>query len=209
MSVCMRKLAGKQDGVTLLELIVVMAVSGLLLVGIWRIFHGSLRFYQRGVQDVRSTMAARTVFGIVTRDLQKAFADDQPHGIQGTDSQQTPPVDELELTLMAAPRMAAAVTPAAEGRWWQHIRYALQPGSSDGVSTLARTLLTADDGTGGRVMPLGERLASFNLRYFDGRQWSDAWHQAPLPQAVEITAVFRNPGQGTRTHRFTTVVTAP
>jgi type II secretion system protein J len=207
MSVCRRQLTGKQDGVTLLELIVAMAVSGLLLVGMWRIFHGSIRFYRRGVQDVRSTMAARTVFGIMTRDLQKAFAAAQPHGIQGTDSRRTPPVDAVELTLMAATRMAAAA-PAAEVRW-QRIRYALQAGSSDGAPILARTFTTADGETRERVMPLSERLASFDLRYFDGRQWSDAWQQAPLPHAVEITAVFRNPGQGARTHRFTTVVTAP
>lgn len=58
-------------------------------------------------------------------------------------------------------------------------------------------------------MPLSERLTAFRLRYFDGGEWSDVWQQAALPRAVEITAVFRHPNQERRTHRFTTVVTAP
>lgn len=205
----MRQLTGKQDGLTLLELIIVMGVSGLLLVGIWRIYHGSIGIYQRGLQDMRSTLAARTTFRIMTRDLQKAFTAARPHGIQGTNNHRTPAeaTDALELTLIAFPGRGERSTPAAGTGLPQRVRYALRPKSSDSPQTFTRTLLAADHESN-RVIPLSERLVALKLRYFDGQGWYDAWHQAQLPQAVEITAVFRNPGRDAHTHGFSTVVTA-
>lgn len=202
----MWKFSGTQQGLTLIEVMAVLAVSGLLLVGMWRLYHGSMRAYQRGLQEVRVTLGARTVLRRMTRDVQQALATAIPYGIRGT-RPQSPPLadaDRLELTAMTHPTAGAGQGSGTP----QRIRYTLEPAAVKGTLALKRVSIPVDSDTPERIIPLSERLSGFSVRYFDGQKWYDAWQRETLPQALEITVAFRSSGWLARTHRFTTVVTS-
>lgn len=196
----MQRRTSGQSGLTLVEVMVVLAVSGLLLGGMWQFYHNSIWAYQRGLQEVRLTQGARTVLRFMTRDIQKALATATPSGIQGTKHQSPAAMDADRLELVMAVYPASGVP--------QRVRYVLEPASADGTRTLKRAVAIVGSRAAERVMPLGEGVHGLRLRYFDGQVWYDTWQRTSLPQALEITVVFHNRGGEARTHRFTTVVTA-
>ena len=80
----MRQSVSTQRGLTILEMLGVIAISTILLSGAWQLFQGGMRSYQRGLQDVRMTQGARILLHLVTRDVQRAMAARVPYGIRGT-----------------------------------------------------------------------------------------------------------------------------
>ena len=200
----------RQKGFTLIEVMAVLAIGGLLLGGMWEIYHNSMRAYQRGLQEVRLTQGARTMLRLMTRDIQKAFATAAPHGIQGTQHQGAPEADadRLELIMAVYPALGLSSSPTPGLGIPQSVRYRLEPAPANGPLVLKRAVVAAGSQATERSIPLGEGLHGLSLRYFDGQVWSHAWQRTTLPQALEITVVFRHSGGDTRTQRFTTVVTA-
>src|SRR5229473_4414810 len=80
----MRQSVSTQQGLTILEILGVIAISTILLSGAWQLLHGGMRSYQRGLQDVRMTQEARALLRLVTRDVQRAMAARVPYGMRGT-----------------------------------------------------------------------------------------------------------------------------
>ena len=193
----MRHFVDTPRGLTLIELMIVLAVSGLLLGGTWQLYHSSLQAYRHGLQEVRIALGARTVLRLMTRDVQNALASAVPYGVQGSHLPHTSAAhaDRLALTATADPPPGL-----------QTIQYYLEPTAGEGHRTLKRALLSGEDRTIQRVMPLNERLYGFNVRYFDGQIWYDSWQRADLPRALEITVLFQNTGSTSQVHRFTTMV---
>jgi prepilin-type N-terminal cleavage/methylation domain-containing protein len=186
-----------QRGLTLVELMIVLAVSGLLLGGMWQLYHSSLLAYRHGLQEVRLALGARTILRLMTRDVQNAFTSAVLYGVQGTTQLHAASADADRLALTTAlyptPRL-------------QTVQYYLEPAANPGALALKRALVTPESGAIERVFPLSDRLSGFNVRYFDGQVWYDTWQRANLPRAVEITVMFQNTGRNTPEQRFTTVV---
>jgi prepilin-type N-terminal cleavage/methylation domain-containing protein len=186
-----------QRGLTLVELMIVLAVSGLLLGGMWQLYHSSLLAYRHGLQEVRLALGARTILRLMTRDVQNAFTSAVLYGVQGTTQLHTANADAGRLALTTAlypsPRL-------------QTVQYYLEPAANPGALALKRALVTPESGAIERVFPLSDRLSRLNVRYFDGQVWYDTWQRANLPRAVEITVMFQNTGRNTPEQRFTTVV---
>ena len=80
----MRQFVSTPRGLTILEMLGVIAISTILLSGAWQLFQGGMRSYHRGLQDVRMTQGARALLRLVTRDVQRAMAARVPYGIRGT-----------------------------------------------------------------------------------------------------------------------------
>src|SRR6266852_7216225 len=99
----MRQSVSTQQGLTILEILGVIAISTILLSGAWQLFQGGMRSYQRGLQDVRMTQGARALLRLVTRDVQRAMAARVPYGIRGATPQSSTlatgegPADRLAL----------------------------------------------------------------------------------------------------------------
>jgi hypothetical protein len=136
------------------------------------------------------------VLRLMTRDIQNALASAIPYGVQGVHRPQTSAAnaDRLALTATADP---------APGL--QTIEYYLEPTAGAGHLTLKRALLSGEDRTIQRVMPLSERLYGLHVRYFDGQAWHDSWQCADLPRALEVTVLFQNTVRLAQVYRFTTV----
>src|SRR5437773_4445920 len=106
---CMRQFVNTSRGLTIIEMMGAMLVSTILLSGVWQLFQGGMRSYQRGLQDVRMTQEARALLHLVTRDVQRAMAARAPYGIQGAASQLSAsdpaerPVDGLAMLTLPSP----------------------------------------------------------------------------------------------------------
>jgi len=199
----MRKCMGTSRGVTLVEVMGALAVSTLLLSGVWNLFQGGMQSYQRGVQDVQMAQRTRALLTMLTRDIQRALAAHVPYGIHGT-PQQAAPVDATRradrLVLLTAP-------PTLRGEP-QRVRYVFTALPTGNTLTLERAVATTGGKQTERSTLLHDHVQAFQLRYFDGQTWSDEWQQAEVPRALEITLVVQSRGPQPRTYQFATLVTA-
>ena len=133
-------------GLSLAELLVSLAVLGLVLAGIFGILHGSLKAYGWGAGRVEAQQAARVALERMVRELREAGYDPRGAGIQ--------PV------VVAAPAFVTfqrdlngngVVDPTRE-----RVTYLLRPGES---------ILRRD--AGGGAQPIIEGVHRFVLTYFD------------------------------------------
>ena len=69
----MRKFRGTPRGLTLIEIMGALAVSTLLLSGVWDLFQAGMQSYHRGLQDVRMAQQAPALLTLMTRDIQRAI----------------------------------------------------------------------------------------------------------------------------------------
>jgi len=210
----MRRCRDTPRGVTLIEIMGALAVSTLLLSGVWNLFQGGMQSYHRGLQDVRMTQQARALLTLMTRDIQRALAAQAPYGIHGT-LQQADNVRRADLLVMlTAPPPVALSQGSQHSGELQRVRYVFTPLPSGKPSPAGKTLalqraVAATSGTQTEHFAVvHDQVQEFHLRYFDGQTWADAWQQAELPRALELTVVVQSGGRQSRTYRFATLVTA-
>jgi len=208
----MRQSVGTQRGLTILEMLGVIAISTILLSGAWQLFQGGMRSYQRGLQDVRMTQGARALLRLVTRDVQRAMAARVPYGIRGT----VPQIPTSETTGRQADRLAMLTLPslgappegASHGSTPQRVRYVLKAVPDSKTLALQRVAGAPSEQQMERIIAVHEQVQEFRVRYFDGQTWYAEWQRAELPRAVEITLIVQSAGAQARTSRFATLVTA-
>jgi len=207
----MRKFMGTRRGVTLIEIMGALAVSTLLLGGVWNLFQGGMQAYRRGLQEVRMTQRTRALLTLMTRDIHRAMAAHVPYGIHGTpqpaaQANDTRRADRLEL--LTAPPPTGLKQSAQPGAELRRVRYIFTALPTDTALTLQRAVAATGGKQTERFVLLHEQVQAFHLRYFDGQTWSDEWQRAELPRALEITMVVQSGGRQSRPYRFATLVTA-
>ena len=199
----MRKFMGTPRGVTLIEIMGALAVSTLLLSGVWNLFQGGMQSYQRGLQDVRMTQRTRALLTLMTRDVQRAMAAHVPYGMHGTPQHAA----QADGTRRADQLVMLTASPPASGEL-QRVRYGFTALPTGNTFALQRAAATTGGKQTEHFMPVHEHVQTFHLRYFDGQTWSDEWQQAELPRAMEITLIVQSGGPQPRTYQFATLVTA-
>ena len=208
----MRQSVCTQRGVTIIEMLGVIAVSTILLSGAWQLFQGGLRSYQRGLQDVRMTQGARTLLHLVTRDVQRAMAARVPYGIRGTAPQlstsETAGHQAEYLAMLTLPSPGGPPGGAPHGGTLQRIRYVLNAVPDSKTLALQRAVGALSEPQRERMMVVPGQVQAFQVRYFDGQAWYTEWQRAELPRAVEITLIVQSAGTQARASRFATLVTA-
>ena len=150
----MRQSVGTQRGLTILEVLGVIAISTILLSGAWQLFQGGMRSYQRGLQDVRMTQGARALLHLVTRDVQRAMAARVPYGIRGTAPQlstsETAGRQADRLAMLTLPSLGAPSEGVPHGSTPQRIRYLLTA-VPDGKTRALQRVAGALDAPGASV----------------------------------------------------------
>ena len=208
----MRQSVSTQRGLTILEMLGVIAISTILLSGAWQLFQGGMRSYQRGLQDVRMTQGARTLLHLVTRDVQRAMAARVPYGIRGAAPQlstsETAGHQADHLAMLTLPSPGAPPGGAPHGDALQRIRYVLNAVPDSKTLALQRAVGAPSEPQMERMMVVHGQVQEFRVRYFDGQTWYAEWQRAELPRAVEITLIVQSGGAQARASRFATLVTA-
>ena len=203
----MRQSVSSQRGLTILEMLGVIAISTILLGGAWQLFQGGMRSYQRGLQDVRMTQGARALLHLITRDVQRAMAARVPYGMRGT----APQLAIAETAGQQTDRLAMLTLPpegAPHSGPLQRIRYVLNAVPNSKTLALQRAVGTPSEPQMERMMVVHAQVQEFHVRYFDGQTWYAEWQRAELPRAVEITLIVQSAGAPVRASRFATLVTA-
>ena len=207
----MRKFRGTPRGLTLIEIMGALAVSTLLLSGVWDLFQAGMQSYHRGLQDVRMAQQARALLTLMTRDIQRAMAAQAPYGIHGT-LQHAAQADEVRrvdlLVMLTAPPPAALSQGSQHSGELQRVRYVFTPLPTGKTLALQRAVVAASGTQTEHFMLVHEQVQECSLRYFDGQTWADEWQQAKLPRALELTIVVQSGGRQSRTYRFAALVTA-
>jgi len=231
----MGRLAADDKGLTLVEVMIALAIGGLIAGLAWDLFQGSWHGYRRGLQEVALTQEARSVLSIMTRDLQRALTATEPSGFQGVLPGSVPLLDRrqqtgrLLITAVAPAAANMAEAPPSDAVKLQRIRYFLEPVSPEqqkssmrgglaglrgrqrtlipqGQLVLKRAVAPLDPESVERVIPLSERLRQLDLRYFDGHAWSEVWPRSDRPRAIEIAIVLQHGGPESTPRRFATTV---
>jgi type II secretion system protein J len=208
----MRQSVSTQRGLTILEMLGVIAISTVLLSGAWQLFQGGMQSYQRGLQDVRMTQGARALLHLITRDVQRAMAARVPYGIGGPAPQLSTsetagrPADRLAMLTLSSP--GAPPEGAPHGGTLQRIRYVLNTVPDSKTLALQRAVGAASEPQIERMMVVHRQVQALRVRYFDGQAWFAEWQRAELPRAVEITLMVQSGGAQAHATRFATLVTA-
>ena len=208
----MRQSVRTQGGLTILEVLGVIAISTILLSGAWQLFQGGIWSYQRGLQDVRMTQGARVLLHLVTRDVQRAMAARVPYGIRGTAPQfstsEAAGRQADHLAMLTLPSLGASSDGTPHDGTLQRIRYALNAVKASKTLALQRAVGAPSEPQMERMMVVQAQVQEFRVRYFDGQAWYAEWQRAELPRGVEITLIVQSAGTQARTSRFATLVTA-
>lgn len=234
-SLVMGRLATDDKGLTLVEVMIALAIGGLIAGLAWDLFQGSWHGYRRGLQEVALTQEARSVLSIMTRDLQRALTTTEPYGFQGIRPGSVALLDRrqqmgrLMITAVAPSATNVAGAPPSDAVKLQRIRYFLEPVSTEqqkspmravlarlrwrqralapqGRLILKRAVAPLGPESVERVIPLSERLRQLDLRYFDGQAWSEVWRRSDRPRAIEIAIVLQDGGPESNPQRFATTV---
>jgi type II secretion system protein J len=204
----MRQSVSTQRGLTILEMLGVIAISTVLLSGAWQLFQGGMQSYQRGLQTVRMTQGARALLHLMTRDIQRAMAARVPYGIGGTAPQLSTTETADRLAMFTLPSPGAAPEGAPQGGTLQRIRYTLNTVLDSKTLALQRAVSAASEPQMERMMVVHRQVQELRVRYFDGQAWFAEWQRAELPRAVEITLMVQSGGAQAHASRFATLVTA-
>ncbi len=186
---------------TLLELLAATAMTAMLAGSLYATLHVAFKARRSATESVDRARRGELAIQLLRADIESAVV---PKGILaggflGEDA--TDRTGRASDVLML--HCAADGGQAAEGAGdIRMVELACEP-DEDGEgmvllrritrNLLATTVEEADE----EVVCRG--VASFNLRYFDGVDWQDAWDSAAydnaLPRALEVTLELLNPGQ--------------
>jgi prepilin-type N-terminal cleavage/methylation domain-containing protein len=89
----MRRWRAGSRGLTIIEIMAVIAVSSLLLGGAWQLVNQSMHAYKQGLHDIRLAQGARATMRIMIHDLQRVSAGAAQRRMSGTNDQRVPPGD--------------------------------------------------------------------------------------------------------------------
>jgi hypothetical protein len=197
----------RRAGMTLVELITAMMVSVLLIGTAFATFWSSTQAWEKAKRRTEMLRLLEGTADVIIRHLRSIeppFMEYNSTFVAIDDSDDLASYDSMTFLSSANARFPRqlAFSDLCE------IEFFLESGITDEMtaeavdaSDLAPGLYmridpTPDDEleTGGYLVPLGEIVTSFDIRYFDGYEWVEEWYfESEVPEAVEFSITVADP----------------
>ena len=188
----------RQSGFTLLEMLVALAIMGILATGLYMSLHIGFKAQKSAERAIAPVRAGTLALEMLRRDLASALP---PTGILagafiGEDAKAEASTEDADLlvfysTIEDAGRGATGI---------RMIEFALTPTEDYSENILVRRVtenLLAPITPEPVEEVLCRNVKSLNVRHFDGVEWQDSWDSGlagdTLPLAVEVTLTLPDP----------------
>ena len=192
----------RQSGFTLIELVLALAIAGVVLTAINTVFFGALKLRTATIRVAEQTMPVERGLVIIKKDLIGAVPPGTLAGPMGTD------VTMNGLNQTPILEMFTSTGIISDDQPWgnvQKIDYLLQaptnrnntaPGK-DLIRFVTRNLLSPTVITPDSQKVLGG-VDTFRFSFFDGTNWNDYWNaqNSNMPVAIEALITFAVPKNG-------------
>jgi type II secretory pathway pseudopilin PulG len=171
----------KNNGHTLLELILGIAIAGMVLLAIYSNFLMGIRVYDRVRNDL--VVEAQMILRQISSELRSAVLS------PGTDSPflLTGQPDSVKFVIASFEK--DCLQPSCRAGLWE-VNYYLSPLQDTGSASLIREVVKIHDDKRSRESTkeqLSKNIRMLRFTYFDGATWIDAWGDtAKLPRAVRL-----------------------
>ncbi|MFZ2149119.1 MAG: type II secretion system protein GspJ [Sedimentisphaerales bacterium] len=191
----------KRTGFTLVEVMVAVTIGGFIMI----VAVGTLKAITTSAALVDSNINAaaevRFASNILKRDLVNFYRDENIENTKliGTAGESGQEGNSYLIFYTVSRAKARADQP--EGDIYEVEYYLMK---DEEKSVLMRRLWpnpNEDDEPGGILSVIAENIKAFQVRYFDGEEWSDEWPEEMqvLPQLIEVNIVAQPPDRPTPT----------
>lgn len=190
-----RAIAQPEAAFTLIELIIAVAISGIVLASISVLFFTALRLREHVTEAAQQTMPVDRAVAIMKKDLMGIVPPGVLAGAMGSDA--------VAVGMNQAPQLEIFTDTGAVGDdapWGdvQKIDYSLQMPTNRGsyigqdlVRGVTRNLLAANP-TPPEPQALLHDVQNLQFSYYDGTNWNDTWStsQSNVPVAIRVSLDF-------------------
>lgn len=194
-----------RGGFTLMELLLALLMTAILAGGLYQTLYAGRVAQTRTDRAARLSQIGRAVLAVVRRDLECLVQEPSPYntGLYGQDGEGAAfPADTISfLTCSGMPLITSSLTvnyDAADRPVETDlaaVEYVLGTDDHAGLVRRSKRRLTctlSDDAPAWREDALAYEVVGFDVRYWDGDAWTDAWDSVEsesYPEAVEVTVV--------------------
>ena len=194
-----KKMNSKKTGFTLVEVMVAVTIGGFIML----VAVGTLKAITSSAEMVDSNISAaaevRFVSNMLSRDLVNFYRNEDIRNTKLIGTTEDSGQDSISYLVFYTVSRAKARSDQAEGYIYE-VEYYLT--KDEGKSLLMRRLWpnpNEEDEPGGILSVIAEEIDVFQVRYFDGEEWSDEWPEEMdvLPQLIEVNIVATPPSRGT------------
>ncbi len=195
----------RRAGHTLLELLLAVAISGLVLTAVYSSLSLGLKVFRRAKGEV--SVEAQTILDKLSQHLRSAYLfPDTKSDLIFLGSPQS-----LRFTATAPLRPSAG---SGDEESLMMVRYYLVPSGKQGLSALmlsARPRTRApEEESAPPAQTLSDAIANLKIDYFDGENWSDFWNSSQqLPRSVRLSLMMKKDPRDDFSRPFSTVIDLP
>jgi type II secretion system protein J len=191
-------------GFTLLELVLSVAITGIVLLTIYSSFSLGLRVWERVRNGIERD--AQRIIAQLSRDLRSAYLSAEKNSnlkfVGSTTS----------INFITVASLRHNFSDSGEYDLREVGYYLGTKPHKNSYSLIYRTDLTPDDNIfkGDQLSELSRQVESLKFAYYDGKSWQKAWNSSEhLPQAVHISLGLKSRSQSSSSEIFSTIVDMP
>lgn len=192
----------RRQGFTLIELVLALAIAGIVLTAINSVFFAALKLRNETVRVAEQTMPVERALATIKRDLVGIVPPGTLAGIMGTDATMIGVTQPLIVEIYTTTGVLSDDVPWADV---QKVDYWLQDPTNRNSGAVGKDLMrgvTRNLLASSPVAPDAQRIIggvqSFRLSYFDATNWNDAWSTSlsNTPVAIKGFLTFATPKTG-------------